>query len=168
MTDDTTATPDEPESLDDALAKIDQINELAATDPGSPLAAVALWRAIVTLPAWYIINTGSAEAPSPFAIGAAEGTMVAIYGSAERAKEAAVALELTSEGEAAEAIALNVEASITWLENLAAAGVVGVTFDYPRIGAWTPTSNLALMSRGDSALTTPQLDDSASRETTEP
>lgn len=134
-----------PGGQTDALRAIDELNEQVRAAPAEIPPQIALWRAIAALDAWFFINRGTEERPRPYAVAAPEGTMVCLYGSPDQARDAGLREGLFGEDDSMLLVALEVPIAIGWLQSLAAAGVVGATYDHPRIGAWTPIANLAML-----------------------
>ncbi|MFE6235521.1 hypothetical protein [Cellulosimicrobium sp. NPDC057862] len=129
-----------------AVAELDRLDEAVRSAPaGDTTAQIALWRQTTRLDTWFFIARGPEDRPRPYAVGAAQGPMVCLYSSADRAREAAVALGVVGEGAAVPLLAVPVPDAIDYVASFGAAGVVGVTLDHPRIGHHVPLANLGLL-----------------------
>ncbi|WP_454729211.1 hypothetical protein [Cellulosimicrobium protaetiae] len=130
-----------------AVAELDRLDEAVRAAPaGDTTAQIALWRQATRLETWFFIARGPEDRPRPYAVGAAQGPMVCLYSSADRAREAAVALGVVGEGAAVPLLAVPVPDAIDYVASFGAAGVVGVTLDNPRIGHHVPLANLGLLT----------------------
>lgn len=126
------------------VAEIDRLNAamLSAT-AGDTGPEIALWQQVARLPSWFFIPRGEGDQPRPYALAADDGTMICVFSSAIRAKECARGLGLIEDESAAVPLmAVPTRAAIDWLSSLAAAGVFGITLDYPLVRAATPLANL--------------------------
>jgi hypothetical protein len=130
-----------------AVAELDRLDEAVRAAPaGDTTAQIALWRQATRLRTWFFIARGEPDRPRPYAVAAAHGPMICLYSSAGRADEAARTLGLAApEGEAVPVVAVPLPAAIDYLASFGAAGVVGLTLDYPRIGHHIPLANLGLL-----------------------
>lgn len=133
----------EDDTLARDLAVIDRLSDASRAAPTEIEPQIKLWTAVAALDRWFFIDRGTPEAPRPYSLAAPGGTMLCIYTSAERAAEAARANGLVAEGAAVPMFAVPLPDAIAWVTSFGSAGVVGVTLDYPRIGAWCPLPNLA-------------------------
>jgi len=125
------------------LAELDLLDAAVGAAPADIGAQIALWRAVAALENWVFINRGSAEAPRPYAIAAEAGHMLCIYSSAGRAQQAARTSGLGDGDDPVQLFSIPLPAAIDWALALGERGVVGVTIDYPQLGAWSPMPNLA-------------------------
>ena len=129
-----------------AVAELDRLDEAVRAAPaGDTTAQIALWRQATRLDTWFFIARGPEDRPRPYAVGAAQGPMVCLYSSADRAREAAVALGVVGEGAGVPLLGVPVPDAIDYVASFGAAGVVGVTLDNPRIGHHVPLANLGLL-----------------------
>lgn len=130
-----------------AVAELDRLDEAVRAAPaGDTTAQIALWRQATRLETWFFIARGPADRPRPYAVGAAQGPMVCLYSSADRAKDAARALDLVAaDDETVPLLGVPVPDAIDYVASFGGAGVVGVTLDYPRIGHHVPIGNLGLL-----------------------
>ena len=137
--------PDDQHPQDDeqALAELDRLNAACAAAPDDIDAQIRLWMAVAGLERWVFIDRGTEGSPRPYALAAGPGHMLCIYSSADRAQAGARANGLVPEGTLAPVFALPQPAAIDWALSLGESGVVGVTIDYPQLGAWCPLPNLA-------------------------
>lgn len=126
----------------DQLAEIDRLHEVASARPTEIEPQIDLWRAVTALENWVVINRGTPEAPRPYVLAAPTGNMLAIYTSATRAKEGAIANGLIAEGDQVPLMLVPLPAGLDWALSFGQHGVAGVTVDYPRIGSWCPLPNL--------------------------
>lgn len=130
-----------------AVAELDRLDEAVRAAPaGDTTAQMALWRQTTRLETWFFIARGPEDRPRPYAVGAAQGPMVCLYSSADRAREAAVALGVAGEGAAVPLLGVPMPHAIDYVASFGAAGVVGVTLDHPRIGHHVPLANLGLLA----------------------
>lgn len=130
-----------------AVAELDRLDEAVRAAPaGDTTAQMALWRQTTRLETWFFIARGPEDRPRPYAVGAAQGPMVCLYSSADRAREAAVALGVAGEGAAVPMLGVPMPHAIDYVASFGAAGVVGVTLDHPRIGHHVPLANLGLLA----------------------
>jgi hypothetical protein len=128
---------------DEVLAELERLNAACVAAPGDVEPQIALWRAVAGLESWVFINRGTAEQPRPYALAAEAGHMLCLYSSAARAQDAAHSSGLVPAGEPVALFAVPLPAAIDWALSFGERGVVGVTLDYPQIGAWCPLPNLA-------------------------
>lgn len=130
-----------------AVAELDRLDEAVRAAPaGDTTAQMALWRQTTRLETWFFIARGPEDRPRPYAVGAAQGPTVCLYSSADRAREAAVALGVAGEGAAVPLLGVPMPHAIDYVASFGAAGVVGVTLDHPRIGHHVPLANLGLLA----------------------
>ena len=136
--------PDAPRLPDTSAAsvEIERLSSECRAAPEEIEPQVRLWKAIAALEQWFFINRGADDNPRPYAIAAEAGIMVCIYSSPERASEAALGAGLTSGDEPMSLVRVPMPAALDWVVALGERGVVGVTIDHPRVGAWTPVANL--------------------------
>jgi len=125
------------------VAHLDRLSDACRAAPDDIAPQVELWTAVASLDRWFCINRGTAEAPKPYAVAAANGAMLCIFSSAERAGVAARQSGLVPEGEQVPLFAVPLPKAIDWAGSFAQSGVVGVVVDHPMLGAWTPLANLA-------------------------
>ncbi|MBN0039955.1 hypothetical protein JN535_07170 [Cellulosimicrobium cellulans] len=129
-----------------AVAELDRLDEAVRAAPaGDTTAQIALWRQTTRLKTWFFIARGPEDRPRPYAVGATQGPMVCLYSSADRAREAAVALGVAADGVAVPLLGVPLPDAIDYVASFGAAGVVGVTLDHPRIGHHVPLANLGLL-----------------------
>lgn len=130
-----------------AVAELDRLDEAVRSAPaGDTSAQIALWRQAARLGTWFFIARGPEDQPRPYAVAADQGPMICLYSSAPRADEAARALGLAAEGTGSvPLLGVPVPTAIDYVASFAAAGVVGVALDHPRIGHHIPLGNLALL-----------------------
>ena len=128
------------------LAELDRLDAAVGAAPDDIAAQVALWRAVGALEHWVFINRGTSESPRPYAIAADAGHMLCIYSSTTRAQQTARDSGFVSADEAVPLFSIPLPAAIEWALALGEHGVVGVTIDYPQLGAWSPLPNLARLS----------------------
>lgn len=137
------APPADPSA--EVLAELDRLDAACRTAPDNIAPQIALWRAVAALDHWVFVDRGTPESPRPYALAAEQGAILCAYSSAERATEAAVGAGLVPEGEPVRMFAVPLPAALEWVASFGQAGVVGVTIDHPRIGAWSPLQNLAML-----------------------
>jgi len=128
---------------DAVLAELDRLDAAVGAAPGDIGAQISLWRAVAGLEQWFFINRGTAESPRPYAIAAEAGQMLCIFSSASRAQNTARGSGLVSVDDPVPLFSIPLPAAIDWALALGQYGVVGVTIDYPQLGAWSPLPNLA-------------------------
>lgn len=131
-----------PEPTAAVLAQLDRLDAACRAAPGEIAPQVALWRAVTALDHWFFVNRGTPESPRPYALAAPQGAMLCAFSTAERARDAAHGAGLVAKGEPVPMFGMPLPGALDWATSLAAAGVVGVTIDHPRIGAWSPLQNL--------------------------
>ncbi|MBZ2199720.1 tetratricopeptide repeat protein [Occultella gossypii] len=131
----------------EVLAELDRLNEACRAAPGDMEPQIKLWTGVVRLDQWVCINRGTPEEPRPYALAAETGSMLAIFSSATRAKAAAHAGGLVPEGAPVPLFVVPLPAAIDWAMSFGERGVVGVTVDYPQLGAWCPLPNLARLKQ---------------------
>jgi hypothetical protein len=128
-----------------AVDELDRLDAVRRDNPGQD-AEIAFWRAAARLGTWFFINRGDDENPRPFAVQLdGVGPVVSAYSSAERARDAAHGLGLVETGAAVPLFGVPLPSALDWVASLASAGVGGVALDHPRIGAWIPLPNLAML-----------------------
>lgn len=127
----------------EAVAEIDRLDQACRARPGEMEPQIALWRAVAALEFWVCINRGTAEMPRPYMLAAEAGPMLCAFSSATRAKESAEANGLIAPGEPVSLFVVPLPAALDWAMSFGEHGVIGVTIDYPRLGAWCPLPNLA-------------------------
>lgn len=128
---------------DSVTAELDRLNEACRAAPQEIEPQIALWSAVASLDEWVFVNRGTAEQPRPYALAAEAGHLVCVYSTAERARAGALANGLVPDSEVVPMFSMPLPAALEWVLELGAAGVAGVTVDYPQLGAWTPLPNLA-------------------------
>ncbi|GAA3670103.1 hypothetical protein [Microbacterium marinilacus] len=127
------------------LAELDRLDAERTAAPSQD-AEIAFWKAAAKLGTWFFVNRGTDESPRPYALQLdGVGPVVSAYSSAGRAREAAVELGLVGDGDAVPLFALPMPGALDWVSSLSAAGVGGVAINHPRIGAWIPLPNLAIL-----------------------
>lgn len=141
-------TRDALEPAPEAVAEIDRLDREGRARPGEIEPQMELWRAVAALGFWVGINRGTAEAPRPYMLAAESGPMLCVFSSATRAKECAEANGLIGSGEPVSLFAVPLPAALDWAMSFREHGVVGVTIDYPQLGAWCPLPNLAMLRPG--------------------
>ena len=127
---------------DAVLAELDRLDAAVGAAPSDIGAQIRLWQAVAALDHWVFINRGTPENPRPYAIAADAGQMLCIFSSASRAQQSARGSGLVSAGDAVPLFSIPLPAAIDWVLAFGPHGVVGVTIDYPQLGAWSPLSNL--------------------------
>lgn len=132
----------------ESVAEIDRLDQVCRARPGEIEPQIELWRAVVALEFWVGINRGTPEAPRPYVLAAEAGPMLCVFSSATRAKEAAEANGLIGPGEPVSLFLVPLPAALDWAMSFGEHGVIGVTIDYPRLGAWCPLPNLAKLRTG--------------------
>ncbi|WP_235735227.1 hypothetical protein [Nocardioides alcanivorans] len=136
------STSDPLDPHPDVLAELDRLNDACRAAPGDTDPQVELWTAVTALDHWVIINRGTPEAPRPYSLAGQPGAMLCVYSSATRAKAAAYASGLVPDGDPVPLLAVPLPAALDWVMSFGEHGVVGVTIDHPRLGAWCPLANL--------------------------
>ncbi|MFI7680247.1 hypothetical protein [Actinophytocola sp. NPDC049390] len=129
------------------VAELDRLDEAVRTAPaGDTTAQIALWRHVTGLAHWFFIARGSADRPRPFGVAAEQGSMICLYSSAARAKDAAHTLGLVDpESGTVPLMGVPMPAAIDYVASFGRAGVVGVALDHPRVGHYIPLANLGLL-----------------------
>jgi len=127
----------------EVLAELARLDAAVREAPGEIDAQIRLWQAVAALEHWVFINRGTAEKPRPFAIAAEAGQMLCIYSSASSAQQTARDSGFVSGDDAVPLFSIPLPAAIDWALALGPHGIVGVTIDYPQLGAWCPLPNLA-------------------------
>ncbi|WP_197977367.1 MULTISPECIES: hypothetical protein [unclassified Plantibacter] len=138
------------EPAPEVLTELDALNEACRAAPDDIDAQIRLWRAVAALDRWVFINRGPEDNPRPYALAAQPGNLIGIYSSGTRAQEAAYANGLVPPDATVSLLAVPMPAAIDWVRSFGEHGVVGVTIDYPRLGAWCPLQNLAGLKPTDS------------------
>ncbi|WP_110205504.1 hypothetical protein [Nocardioides daejeonensis] len=131
------------------VARLDRLSEACRAAPREIAPQVQLWKAVAALDRWFFINRGTVEAPKPYAVDAAQGAMLCIFSSAERASGAARTSGLIADGEPAPLFGVPLPEAVDWVLAFARGGVVGVVIDHPVLGAWTPLANLERLRTPD-------------------
>jgi len=135
------------------LARIDELSAATLTAaPGDSAVWGALWAEVFALPQWIFIARGGLERPQPYIGVFPQGPMLCAYTTPDRAREGALAMGLPEE-EAGLVLAVPAEGIVDWAASFQQHGVVGITFDHPRLGFFSPLANLLpirdwLASRG--------------------
>ena len=127
----------------EVLAELDALGEACRIAPGEIEPQIRLWTAVAALDRWFSINRGTAENPRPYALAGEAGTILCVFSSAARAKAAAYANGLVPEGSPVSLSAVPLPDALDWAMSFGDYGIVGVSIDYPQIGAWCPLPNLA-------------------------
>lgn len=130
-------------SEDDQRTELDALNEACLAAPGEVAPQIALWRGVAALEGWFCINRGTPESPRPYALASGPGQMLCIFSSAARAQATALSSGLVQPGESVPVFEVPLPAALDWALSFGQYGVVGVTIDYPQLGAWCPLPNLA-------------------------
>lgn len=133
----------------EVLAEIDRLHAAATRDTSDIPAQIALWTAVAKLGSWVLINRGTQSEPRPYMLAAQPGHMMAIYSSAETARECARANGLVTDDEPVSLFAVPLPQALDWAMSFGQYGVAGVTLDYPSKGAWCPLPNLARLRPSD-------------------
>ena len=137
------AQPATREPSADTLAELHRLNDVCRAEPGNIDAQIALWQAVARLKMWVCINRGTAEAPRPYMISGERGPILCLFSNGEQATETAHSSGLVPATEPVPLFAVPLPEALDWAMSFGEYGVVGVTIDYPRIGAWSPLPNLA-------------------------
>ncbi len=127
----------------EVLATLDRLDQACKASPGDITPQIELWTAAASLDYWVCINRGTPESPRPYMVAADAGHMLCVYSSAARAVEGARTNGLVAPGESAPLLMLPLPGALDWAMSFGQHGVVGVTIDYPKLGAWCPLPNLA-------------------------
>ena len=124
------------------LAELARLSAAAqAAAPGDTAPWAALWAATLALPRWIFIARGDEQHPSPFMAVMDEGPMLMAFTTPERAREGGLSLGLP-EGELGRLLAVPGGAAVDWVASFAQHGVVGIAFDHPTLGYFSPLANL--------------------------
>ncbi|GHH54386.1 hypothetical protein GCM10017774_69360 [Lentzea cavernae] len=130
----------------EVVAELDRLDgAIRAAPAGDTTAQIALWRQVTALEHWFFLARGSAEQPRPYAVAAEQGSMICLYSSATRAKEAGQALGLADAEGGVPLFGVPVPAAIDYVASFGQVGVFGVTLDHPRLGHYIPLANLGLL-----------------------
>lgn len=142
---------DEDARTREAVAEIDRLDAACRAEPDDVDHQIRLWQAVARLEQWIFVDRGTPGAPRPYAIAAGPGHMLCVYSTPERAREGALAGGLVAEGTTVPMFSVPLPEALDWALSLGERGVVGVTIDYPQIGAWCPLPNLERLKSERSA-----------------
>ncbi|WP_378144558.1 hypothetical protein ACFJGV_13785 [Cnuibacter sp. UC19_7] len=136
--------PTDQGAYDDSgvVAELDRLNAACRADPGSIDHEIRLWQAVTRLDQWVLVDRGEPGSPRPYAIAAEQGHVLCIYSTPERARAGALAGGLIAPDASAPMFSVPLPQALDWALSLGERGVVGVTLDYPQVGAFCPLPNL--------------------------
>lgn len=117
----------------------------------------ALWRATMTLPAWWFIAVGDAGQESPAAAQVGDDMLLLAFSSGDRAREFAVSREMIAQDEGLDAIALPPQDVVASAHSYQEAEIDGLLFD-AHLSAFSipadqlePVWNAVMVADADSA-----------------
>ncbi|MCS5497170.1 hypothetical protein NY547_07970 [Cnuibacter physcomitrellae] len=134
-----------------AVAELDRLDAACRAEPDDIDRQIRLWQAVARLDRWVFVDRGTPGSPRPYAIAAGPGHMLCVYSTPERARAGALAGGLVAEDASVPMFSVPLPEAIDWALSLGERGVVGVTLDYPQLGAWCPLPNLERLKSERSA-----------------